>query len=250
MEIRKCYGILACFLILITLVYAEDSIGQRQDAQVGTPYIASQPCASCTFMDITILTKDGIVLENAAMINNGSTWIYNFTPNDSLRHDVNGFGDKNGINDSFAFWFDATLSGGQNDSTIILSDILLLLTVIGLIFIIGKKYSKTNFNEMDKKITDEHRNMGTTFVKGLLYGLFKNVFIWYYFLGWIFILILKDIVYRFNSAEIYSYFTLMANIYSIGLLLVTVYMIGWFITYMRNMVNVLTDNDWGVGNGE
>lgn len=239
-----------CFLILITLVSAEDSIGQRQDAQVGTPYFVSQPCASCTFAHISILTKDGIVLENAEMINNGSTWVYNFTPNSSLRHDVNGFGDKNGINDSFAFWFDATLSGEQNNSTIIISDIILLLAVIGIILLIGKKHQNTDFESWDKKIVNDHKNMGQTFVKGFLYTLFKNTFIWFYFVGWLAVLVLKDIVFRFNSADIYGYFTLIANVYSLGLILVLVFMIGTFASYMKNTINSLSDNNWGLGNEE
>jgi len=239
-----------CFIMLITLVSAYDSIGQRQDAQVNIPYIISQPCASCTFINISILTKDGILIENAPMINNGSTWVYSFIANDSLRHDVNGIGDKDGVSDSFAFWFDATLSGQQNNSHIILSDIILLLFVMVIIFMIYQKHNKTNFKSWNKKITDKHKNMGHTLVNGLIYGLIKNVFIWYYFMIWIFILILKDVVYRFNSAEIYGYFTLMANIYSLGLILVIIYMIGWFITYMRDMANILTENNWGIENEE
>ena len=249
MAISKIYIFLLCFLMAITVSSAE-SIGQRQDAQVGAPYIISQPCATCTGINITVLTKNGIVVENAAMSNNGSTWIYNFTPNSSLRHDVNGNGDKDGLDSSFAFWFDATLSGEQNTTTIIISDIILLLVFISILLIINNTHKKTDFERWNKNIMDDHKNMGQTLVRGLIYGLFKNTFIWFYFIGWILILILKDIVYRFNSVEIYSYFTLAANIYSLGLLLVIGFMIGWFATYIRDSVSTLSDNNWGVGDGE
>lgn len=241
---------LLCFLILIVTVSATDAIGQRQDAQVGIPYIVSQPCASCSYINISILTKDGIVLENTPMINNGSTWVYTFTPNDSLRHDVNGVGDKDGVDDSFAFWFDATLSGQQTNSTIILSDLVLLFFVMVIIFLIYYNSKKTDYKAWEKQITDKHTNIGKTLLSGFIYGLFKNTFIWFYFLGWILILILKDIIYRFNSAEIYEYFTLIATIYSLGLFLVVVFMIGWFYNYMKETLETLSDNNWGITDGE
>jgi len=234
-------------LILITTISAEDSIGRRQDAQTGVPYIISQPCATCSYINITVLTKDGIVLENVPMQNNGTTWVYNFTPNSSLRHDVNGKGDKDGMADSFAFWFDSTLSGERDNTSIIISDIVLLFVMIGLLLIVYYRYSKTDFDGWNEKIILEHKNIGNTMVKGFLYSLFKGVFVWIYFIGWIMILILQDVVYRFNSAEVYNYFTIVSQVYSLGLLLVLVFMIGNFISYMREVVNTLSENNWGVG---
>jgi len=247
MVIKRWYGFLI-LLVLISFVSSEDSIGQRQDAQIGVPYLISQPCASCTYINITILTKNGIVLENAEMINNGSTWIYNFTPTESLRHDVNGIGDKDGSPSSFAYWFVPTLSGQQTNTSIIISDIILLVVVFGLFLIISKYQKETDFDLWNKKIVANGKNKSKTLVNSLLYPLFKNTFIWTYFLGWIFILILKDVVYRFNSTEIYEYFTLISNIYSVGLLLVLVFLIGLAIDYFNRVADFVSDDDWGIDN--
>lgn len=246
MAITK-YSVVLVFLMTLVFVTAGSSIGQRQDGQLDVEYIISQPCASCTFINISVFTKDGIILDNVPMVNNGTTWTYNFTPTTSLRHDVNGLGDKDGTNDSFAFWFDVTLSGQQTNPSIIVSDIILLIALIGLLLMISDKHSKTDFKAVNKKIIDNHKNMGQTMVKGFLYDLFKNSFVWIYFIGWLVVLVLKDVVFRFNSSEVYGYFTLIANVYSLGLILVVVYMIGHFATYMRNTVEILTDNNWGVG---
>ncbi len=231
----------------LSIVNAEEAIGQRQDAQLNSSYIISQPCVTCTFMYITVYTKDGKVLENVAMVNNGSSWEYNYTPTTALRHDVNGWGDKNGLNSSFAFWFDVTLSGEPTNIYHILAEIIVILFVMGIIFIIHYNSKKTDFDKWDEKIMNEHKNAGQTMARGILYGLFKNTFIWYYSLGWIIVMILKDIVYRFSSQDIYGYFTLIGNIYSLGFLLVIVFIIGFFATYMRNSIKVLTDNKYGVG---
>jgi len=159
-------------------------------------------------------------------------------------------GDMNGIDDSFAFWFDVTLSGERSNPTIILSDIILLLGVIGIALLISAKHQKVDFSSWDKNLTSGDKNMGQIFIQGFIYNLFKHTFIWLYFLGWIMVLILRDVVYRFNSAVIYEYFTLIANIYSLGLLLVLIFMIGTFASYMRNSISTLADNNWGVGDGE
>jgi hypothetical protein len=235
-------------LICINFISAE-SIGQRQDGKLNSPYIISQPCATCSYVNISVFTKDGIILDNVRMVNNGTSWTYNFTPTTALRHEVMGKGDINGLADSFAFWFDVTLSGEQNNSHIIVSDIILLLSVIVVMYMIGRSHSKTDFDSWSEEITDEHKNMGQTLVKSIIYSLFKNVFIWYYFLGWILVLILKDVIYRFNSAEIYQYFTLFANIYSLGLILATIFMVGYVVTYFRNAISILTDKNWGINDG-
>jgi len=244
--VKKEYLFFFILLFLITFISAQDPIGKRQDAQIGEVYYISQPCATCSYINISVFNKNGIVLDNVEMINNGSTWIYPFTPNNSLRYDVNGIGDKDGVNDSFAFWFDATLSGEQNNIPIIISNIVLLLSLLGLLSFVLYKHKKTDFESWDKNIVNNHKNMGQTLVNGFVYSLFKNSFIWVYFIVWLFILVLKDVIYRFNSAEIYSYFTLIANIYSLGLLLVVIFMIGFFTSYIRKTIETLSNKNWGL----
>lgn len=244
---KKGYSFLILILMSIIIVSATDSIGRRQDAQIGEQYIISQPCASCTYINISVLTKNGMVLNNVPMVNNGSTWVYNFTPTESLRYDVNGIGDKEGNPDSFAFWFDATLSGEQTNTSIIVSDIVLLLAILGLLSFVLMKHQKVDFNAWNKKITDDNKHMGQLFVKGFVYVIFKNSFIWVYFLGWLFVLVLRDVVYRFNSVDVYTYFTLIANVYSLGLLLVGVFMIGHFATFIKKSIGILEDKNWGIG---
>jgi hypothetical protein len=245
--------LLSCFLLLamfsITFVYAEQ-IGQRQDAKINEPYIISQPCATCTYMNISVFTKDGIILNNIAMDNNGSTWTHTFTPNTSLRNDVNGIGDKNGLDDSFAFWFDVTLSGEQTNPSIIVADIVLILLIICLLIFLKIKYKGVDFDKWNESIMDSHDNIGKTITKGLIYGLMKNAFIWYYFIIWLMFFVLKDMVYRFNSVEIYRYLVLIFDIYSFGFFFVMVLLIGFFYKYIKDTVNDLLSDSWGVEHGK
>jgi len=245
--IKKLYLFFIASLILIIFVSAADSIGQRQDAQVDKIYYISQPCATCSYINISVYTKEGIVLDNVAMINNGTSWIYPFIPTEALRYDVNGVGDKGGVSDSFAFWFDATLSGEQTNTPIIISDIVLLIAILGILMFMFYQHKSTDFEGWNKNILNKNKHTGQLLVRGFIYTIFKNSYIWIYFTIWLFILVLKDVVYRFNSSEIYNYFTLMANIYSLGLLLVLIFIIGHFITFIKNSVDSLSDKEWGVG---
>ena len=113
-------------------------------------------------------------------------------------------------------------------------------------FLIVKKYKGVDFEKINKDIVKTHENIGKTFIKGLGYGLMKFSFIWYYLIGWLMLFVLRDIVIRFNSAEIYKYFVLVLNIYSIGFIFVMIFLIGYFVKYVRDMIEMLTDDSWGI----
>lgn len=240
--------LLIAFMFLFTTFASSmtESIGQRQNAQYNTTYIISQTCAGCSYINISVFTKNGIVVDNVPMIFNGTQWIYPFTPLENLRHDVNGVGDPNGQPSSFAFWFKTTLSGEDDEMTIIVADIFLIILLIGFMLFLSHKTKGINFDKWNQSIIDSHENMGKTFARGLFYGLMKNAFIWYYFLGWFMFFVLKDMVYRFNSLEIYNTLDLILNLYSFGFILVMIMLIGFFVKYIRDTINDLTDKSWGV----
>jgi len=145
------------------------------------------------------------------------------------------------------FHFDVTLSGEKESPTAIVSDIILLIVLGFLVIFLHNKHSSTDFETWGDNLIKGHKHMGETMVKGFLKTIFQRSFIWVYFIGWLVVLVLKDIIFRFNSAEIFGYFTLIANIYSLGMLLVVVYMIGQFANFVKTTLNTLSDNNWGVG---
>lgn len=208
----------------------------------------AQICSDATQINISSISypNSTIAVSNIEMLSAGSgEFYYDFNLTDTEgRYDVRGVSD--GCERTFSTYLIVSLSGQSTEYYFIISDIILLLAVIFLTFILWTKYKNRDFDKVQDDIISKHKNAGQTLVKGIINSVFKNSFIWLYFLGWIMILILKDIVYRFNSSEIYTYFVLISNIYSLGLLLVTVFMIGYTISYMRNIFGILEDNDWGI----
>lgn len=146
--------------------------------------------------------------------------------------------------------FEVTPSGEPQEIYTLISEITLLIVVMLIMLLIFYLNKQTDFDKWNEDIISNHKHWGQTFVNGLVYSIFKNAFVWYYFVGWLFVLVLRDIVYRFGSLEIYSYFTLIATVYSLGLILVVVYMIGHYLTYLRNSIEILTENSWGVRDGK
>lgn len=142
---------------------------------------------------------------------------------------------------------EVTPSGEEHDITTFLSYIVLFISVLGVALLIKSQHDKTDFNSFEKNIISNKKHTGETLVKGLLGGLFKNSFIWLYFIGWILVLIMREIIYNYGSVTVYSYFVIIANIYSLGLFLVVIYMIGFMIQYLKEIFSMISEDNWGIG---
>lgn len=124
------YLLLMLILLSPMVLAGETQTAERIPATVNEVYYLSQTCATCSYVNVTIFNKEGIEISNAQMTNNGSTWIYEFTPDTLGRHDVNGIYDINGNDDSFGFYFQVTPNGDSNQTTF-------YLIVIGLIYAVS-----------------------------------------------------------------------------------------------------------------
>jgi hypothetical protein len=238
-------------MFLLSFVSALETLGTFKQ---GEEIRISQVCSDATYINISSIAypNSSVAVSNIEMTSAGSgEFYYDFSLTENTgEYQVRGISD--GCEGTFATSFEVTLSGESVSDLDLYSDIVLLIVVIGIALLINNKHKNTDFKKGTKGIIDKDngKNRGQTMAMGIVYSIFKNSFVWMYFLGWIIVLILQDIIYRFNTPEIYTYFTLIANVYSLGLFLVLVFMIGYTISYMKNMIGVLAENSWGVGDGE
>lgn len=108
---KNLKSIVVLFFILIVATNVS-ALEVLKPATFNESYTVFQVCATCTFVNATISTSEGIVVANVEMTNNGSgNWIYVLTPILSSRHDVTGLGDKDGTNTAFATFFEVTPTG-------------------------------------------------------------------------------------------------------------------------------------------
>jgi len=102
----------------------------------------SQTCATCTYVNISSISsnKNSNLISNVEMIYFGNgEWRYEFCNTSDLgRYDVKGMADINGVNASFAVYFEITASGecSQSTSQGISSAIYLVLMLV-LMFTFG-----------------------------------------------------------------------------------------------------------------
>ncbi len=132
---KKIYLTLVLGIFLITLASASlDSLGTvKQNDCINI----SQTCATCTYVNISSVSsnKNSNLLTNVEMIDFGNgEWRYEFCSTNIIsRYDVKGQGDVNGVDSSFAVYFDVTPSGFINT----LGFYIVLLIVLGGMLLIG-----------------------------------------------------------------------------------------------------------------
>lgn len=226
------------FLFSLTLVSAE-AIGQRQNAELNQPYIISQPCASCTYINISVFTKEGVILDNVPMTDNGSTWTYTFTPTNQTRYDVNGIGDINGIDDSFAFYFEVS---PINVPAIIFMLIILCAVIIGLSIM----HKRTDFDKWYKNILAKDELGIKGVFAAIKYSFMKDIYLLYYLIGFPIIFLLTDLITYFNLQSIASIFEVFARIYTVGLVVPGLIILMNIITIVKEMAEDLTNKNWGI----
>jgi hypothetical protein len=140
-----------------------------------------------------------------------------------------------------------TLSGVERNMPILLADIVLIFLISVVIFLLHNKYQHADYKESNNKIGESHDgNWGKTFIKTLGNNLMRNSFLWYYSLGWLLLIVLKDLVYNFSATEIYSFFLLCLDIYSFGFFLIIVVWIGILIHHFRFITELINDLNLGV----
>lgn len=154
----------------------------------------------------------------------------------------------NGMNGaSLSGDFEVTLSGEETNLGVIFMDIFLVISSFCLIILLSNSYKGIDFKKKENKIITSHNgHWGQTFIKNLGYGLMKNSFLWYYSLGWLILFILKDMIYRFNSLEIYTWFLFIFNLYSFGFFLVIVIFIGILINHFNTITDIIKDLNIGL----
>lgn len=142
---------------------------------------------------------------------------------------------------------EVTLSGVNQSTTLIVSNIFLILLIIAVMYILHYKYKNTDYKESNNKIGESHNgNWGKTFIKTLGNNLMRNSFLWYYSLGWLLMIVLKELVYVFNTEEIYRFFLLALDIYSFGFFLVIIVWIGILIHHFMFITDLIHDLNLGV----
>lgn len=236
------------FLTLFTTL-ASAQLDEFGTFKQGDEVRLSQVCSDATYINISGISYPNgtLALSNIEMTSSGSgEFYYNYNLTGSLgRYDVRGVSD--GCEGTFATYFNTTLSGVDQNMTLIIADIFLILSISFIIYILHHKYKGVSGTESAVSISEAHNgSWGKTFIKTAANNFMRNSFLWYYSLGWLLLIVFRDLVYNFNGTEIYNFFVLGLNIYAIGFFFVIVVWIGILINHFRFITDMISDLNLGV----
>jgi len=107
----------------------------------GECFIAKQVCASCSFINISLIYPNStLAISNVPMVDSsGALWTYEFCNITHVgRYDINGVGDLDGVNTGFVLYFEVSPSGSILDSasSTTLFGSLLVMIILAIMFII------------------------------------------------------------------------------------------------------------------
>lgn len=123
---------LIIIMSFLLLGVASANVNEYDSVKQGDCLLLTQTCASCTFVNVSVVYKNQTLLDNQAMSNSGALWTYSFCNTENLgRYDVSGHGDLEGTDTGFSIlWFEVTSSGFDNTLGFYFIIILLSLGVI------------------------------------------------------------------------------------------------------------------------
>jgi len=235
---------LLVFTLLISFSSALDSLGTKQ---INEEFRFCQVCSDSTYITLSsIVTPNSTLILNTNMSSEGSgQYCYNYTADQIGRYNFLGISD--GCENTFAVYADVNLSGVENTITLIIADIFIILSISLLIFILHSKYKNVSKSESTLKLAESHNgNWGRTFIKTLANNLMNNSFLWYYSLGWLLLIVFKDLVFNFNGAEVYRFFLFALDIYSFGFFLIIVVWIGILMNHFKIITDIIGDLNLGI----
>jgi len=140
---KKIYIFILMAVFLISSVYA--SVDDLTPVKQNDCITIAQTCATCSYVNISSISNrnNANLTTNVEMTSFGNgEWRYDFCGTTYLgRHDVKGMGDVNGVDSSFAVYFEVTPSGFIDT----LGLYLIFLIVLGGIIILGFSISEVWF---------------------------------------------------------------------------------------------------------
>ena len=118
------FGIMLLVFLSVTTVLADTQIGVIQSLPPVKQYdciTLKQACGACSYNNISSVSypNSSQAMGQASMIKSGTEYDYQFCNTATLgRYIVNGFGDPNAMVETWAYDFEVTTTGNDNNNTI------------------------------------------------------------------------------------------------------------------------------------
>jgi len=222
--------IIICLVLGIFLLAGASALDSQGTFKQNDCVNISQTCATCTYVNISSISNkdDSNLISNVAMTSFGNgEWRYEFCNTSTLgRYDVKGIGDVNGVDTSFAVYFDITYNGDSISSSqaTLYAVLLFVLIFVFVITILGiKQLPSSNTQDEEGKI------LSISYLKYLRpVGWF---FLWMFFIAILFLS--SNIAFAFLTGQLFA--QTLFTLFKICFALTPVIVVVWIIWIYRQM---------------
>ncbi len=236
-------------ILLFSFVSAEslgDSYKLNETMQI-TNYCSAGVCSYVTLVSIEY-PNGTIIYPDVNMTKTNQIYNYSFIPNIVGTYYFVTCGDSTiDVCDRDSF----KVNYNGQEPFIWIHIMFLLFTLI--LFVGFYRLNQTvDFNRWYSKITNryEHKDYFKAIGSTIIFFFTKNLFAIYYSLGFIVLLILTDIVFTYNVLAFVGLTENIMYVYSWGVILVAFSVIGQFQHFIRNLMDDITKESWGLLNGK
>lgn len=243
--------------MILGIFFLSGTVAQQESLGIfkaGTNITLIQLCGTCTYNNISSITdpQSNAIVTNQVMTKSGVQFSYNLS--DALtnrsygRYNVNGYGDKDGTQTPFAYYFYLTASGTEVNGTKISAYGVLFAFLLLLIFVFYFITIRVNYEKWYASIIKkyEQKNTVKVVISAIGYNILKNRFIWFYLFGLPIILLITDITYTFGVDSMIELMKILLTLYWIGLVIVGIFFFGFLQEWIVNLVNEFKSIDYGV----
>jgi len=208
MKIQTKLLIFIVGIFLISFISAE--VNNFAPVKQGECKLITQVCASCSYVNVSITLKDGLLVNNTGMSNSGGAlWTYEFcNTSEKGRYDVTGSGDLLGTATGFdVLFFDVSPTGTELTQPKAVSYIVILaisiLIFFGLLFVAIKLPSKNKSDELTGYII---AISNLKYLKQALMGLSYITLIWISYFTWMITYAFLDFAFLSSLFKFMFYF--------------------------------------------
>ena len=247
----KYFSFMFVFLLAFSFVASQGCAdeGWKGYSKLNENKTITITCPTCTFINFTAVNSDQkIFLNNVEMTKNGNTFSYIFLGTDLNRtgdYQIDGYSN---LDVPLGLCFDITPTGDKDSVSYLLVNFILFLFIICAIIGIAVIKNKIDFEKWNNKIKSkyEDKNPVKVLFSGLTYCFMRDIFLAYYILGWPLLIILEDIMYRFNITSIHTLMINMIDLYSIGIYIVGLLFVGMAFQFLKETWDEWENMKWGI----
>ncbi len=254
MKSLRIFFLLTFSLLFVNIASALDTFENGTEMNISIVCLNDGYCSNDSYCNINVINPNSnIIISNQNMTNQISSHVYNFTPTNIGVYSVGGFCKDGEYSEEIDYKFEVTKFGNPLSIYGSIIHVVLLLLSVGGFLGLKTLNTKIDYKKWYDGIIAKYKSKN--YIKmafsSIGYNVMKNTFAIYYFLGFLILLIVSDMIFTYNIISLTTIIERVMMVYSLGILAVAFMMFGEIQEFLYNMKDDALNALWGItGDGE